>query len=194
MNIEKVLKLIRHGEGYESRPYTDTKGNMTWGIGRCYETYPLTLNERFKVVSVCPMQADPNKEWSIDQTTFILSNIPEDKCLIIANYFVNDVLNEIIPRLTNRFQWFAIADDVRQAVWVDLSYNMGLSEVSSWTNSAYLMEKERYSELSNKMYEYQWALDVGRKPPSPSNPDGQRAWYICKMLSMGNWPEWIDNG
>jgi GH24 family phage-related lysozyme (muramidase) len=189
---DKVIKLIKHGEGYESRPYQCTGKKWTWGIGRCYETYPLTLNERFKVSSVCKMMIDPKETWTLDQTTFILSNIDEDKCELIADYFLDDVLNEIMPRLEKRFEWWFDVTDARRAAWIDWTYNMGYGQISGWNESSAMMKNKQFEVLARKAYDYQWAFQVGRKPPSPHDIRGQRAFYICKMIATGDWPTWIN--
>lgn len=188
---EKIYQLIGHGEGFVPRPYQDKFGLWTFGIGRCYERYPLTLAERRRVVEVAPMSADPDKPWDLDKTTFILSQLPSKEAGIIASFLVFQVLDEIIPRLESHFPWFQYAKEAYRAVWIDWAYNMGLYAVKSWNNTPIQFAQGKFSEIAKDCLTWPWAEQVGKNPPNRDNPYGQRAWYISEMIRTGEWPVWL---
>lgn len=186
----RLFCLISHGEGYSPRPYLDTHGYWTWGIGRCYQNYPLTLRERRRVVELCPMKQSPESEWGLDLTTFILSQIPPSEATILASFFVDDVLGEIIPRLKAHFPWWKDELTPRQAVWIDWSYNMGLSAIRSWNGTPRDYAAGKFDAIAKDCLTWPWARQVGKNPPDRNNPFGQRAWYISEMMRTNLWPAW----
>lgn len=184
----KLYRLILHGEGFSSKPYKDTKGLWTWGIGRCYERYPLTLAERRRIVSIAPSNANPENDWDIDLTTMVLCNLSEEVAGKVAQFMVTDVLQTIIPLLEQRMVWWNDCDEVRRAVWTDWAYNMGLGAVCSFGNTAKLMSAKQYDAIAKACLTWPWADDVGKNPPHKNNPHGQRAWYLSQMMATGKWP------
>ena len=189
--IDKEIKILEVAEGFRSTPYLDTKGLWTWGIGRNYQGYPLTLSERSYIRDVTEEPLNVDKPWSLFYSTDVLSNIPDHLARQIADYFVKQVLMEIDARFYSQTGWFAEVEDARKSAWLDLAYNVGLYGVMSWRESLKLMEDEQYEELAEHLLGFPWAHQVHADKPSPNNPTGGRAFYITEMIRTGEYPSWI---
>ena len=187
--LDKEVKILEVAEGFRDRPYLDTKGILTWGIGRNILDYPLTFNERIYISAYVP--CNPKSEWTIEQTCEILSKLNMSQAKNVAFYLVRQVLMEIDSRLYSLTGWFAECEPARKCAWLDLAYNCGLYAVMSWRESLKLMEDEKYEELADRLLGFPWATQVGKNPPTPNNPTGQRAYYITEMIRTGEFPEWV---
>jgi len=190
MYLTKACNIIAMGEGFKTHPYKCTSGKWTWGVGRNYQDYPLTINEKAYLVKVAQIPTDPSMGWSLDFTTFALSNIDSDKAQKIAWYFLEDTLSIIDNIMMERFDWYPSCDEVRKCVWLDWAYNMGLGTVSAFNQSQGLMREKKYAELAYNAKSWEWARQVHYRPPSANDPYGGRAWWVCEMMRTGNYPTW----
>lgn len=188
--IEKEIKILEVAEGFRDRPYLDTRGILTWGIGRNIQDYPLTDRERLFVVSTLGY-GDSKEQWTVEKTCEMLSGLNMSQAKNVAFYLVRQVLNELDSRWNAQTGWFAEVEDARKSAWLDLAYNCGLYAVMSWRESLKLMEDEQYEELADRLLGFPWAAQVGKNPPTPNNPTGQRAYYITEMIRTGEFPEWV---
>ena len=71
-----------------------------------------------------------------------------------------------------------ILGDVRQAVVVDMSFNLGLTRFSQFTQTLKAISAGNYAAASSYMLDSKWARQVG--------PRAQR---LAKMMRTGEWWE-----
>lgn len=121
-----VTQLVRH-EGVRLRPYTDTVGKLTIGVGRNLTDRGITQAEAF----------------------YLLSN-DIDLC---------------IHQLTASFPWFVELDPVRQRVWVDLCFNMGITKLYAFKQTLSAMASGQYEVAASRLEESKWYTQVGRRGP-----------------------------
>lgn len=188
--LEKEVRILEVAEGFRDKAYLDTRGIVTWGIGRNIQDYPLTLNERSYVVATLG-KGDAKAQWTAEDTVEILSRLNMVQAKAVAFFLVRQVLNELDSRFRAMTGWFAECEDARKSAWLDLAYNVGFSGVMSWRESLKLMEDEKYDELADRLLGFPWSSQVGKSPPTPNNPTGQRAFYITEMIRMGEYPDWV---
>lgn len=135
MNLWDMITLH---EGFRSKPYKDSVGKLTIGIGRNIEDRGITRAE----------------------AEFLLSN---------------DIkLSE--AELQDRLPWFRDLSEVRQAVLVDMHFNMGWSTLSTFKNTLALIKSGQYEEASKAMLQSKWARQVGN-----------RAVRLSTMMRTGEW-------
>lgn len=188
--MDKLIKLIQFYEGYRGLPYQDTKGLWTFGYGRCYQVYPFTINERSLAIKLVGIEESVFGNWTTEYTTNVLRNLTPGNAHELAEYSIIETLDEIVKRIKD-FSWFQALDPVRRAVWIDLSYNMGLGTVLKFSESISLCIAEEYGKLADYMLRWPYAIQVGRNPPTKDNPRGQRAWINSEMMRNGEWPSWL---
>lgn len=133
--IEKLLELH---EGKETKPYVDTVGKITIGIGR-------NLTDR---------------------------GLSEDE---VQYLFRNDV-QIATQELEWAFPWSRRLDEVRKAVLIDMSFNMGIPVLKTFTNTLAAVETAQYEKASKLMLQSKWASQVGN-----------RAKRLSKMMQSGEW-------
>lgn len=187
----KEVQILFVAEGFKDIPYQDHKGFWTWGIGRNYQGYPLTLAERDYLKQICGTDIHTTPEWSIKYTTDVLLSIPKNKCRMVADYFVMQVLTEIDNRLVSAWGRYSEMEDARKCAILDLSYNMGLGLVMTFKRTLKMIEDEDYAGAADYILTWPYAYEVGKNPPTTDNPYGQRAWYITEMIRTGEFPKWV---
>lgn len=76
------------------------------------------------------------------------------------------------------FDWFADLDEVRQAVLLDMRFNLGAAGIRKFKNTLGLIQSGKYTEAADAMLQSLWAKQVG-----------QRAHRLSKMMRTGQWPK-----
>ena len=133
--------LVRH-EGIRLRPYTDTVGKLTIGIGR-------NLDDK---------------------------GITEDEAL----YLLRNDVEEARRGLDKAIPWWLWLDEVRQAVLLDMAFNMGVRGLLGFIVTLPLIQEGRYAEAADAMLKSKWARQVKG-----------RAAELAVMMRTGQWPAWV---
>jgi lysozyme len=76
------------------------------------------------------------------------------------------------------FDWFERLSDVRQAVILDMVFNMGIAGFTAFTNTIKLLSKGEYNAASIEMLDSLWARQVGN-----------RADALATMMLTNEWPQ-----
>lgn len=192
--LDIALKFGIHGEGIMARPYKDSVGLWTWGIGRCYERAPFTGREIREFLKVCGGEENGRDfdayPWNTSEATAFLDNAPQAPLLSLARIFHVRRIEEIDHELTNRIPGYLGLNDARQAVLIDMAYNLGVAGLLQFRMTLKSIREGQWEDAKVNMLDSQWAVDVGANPPSDSNPDGQRAWYLSETIRTGIAPKW----
>jgi lysozyme len=117
-------QLIAH-EALKLKPYVDTKGKLTIGVGH-------NLTDR---------------------------GLTRDQCLMIFRDDVKVAISELIAT----FPWFETLDETRQAVLVDMNFNMGLPTLKGFRKMLWSLQKGRYADAAVHMLDSDWADQVGNR-------------------------------
>lgn len=180
MDIERTRKLIELHEGRKSRPYLDSTGHWTIGVGRNIsptgpgftqaEIVVLTRNRLDSVrwhplhQSFCtPYRGLELSEWEID-------------------FLLNNDLARVSNELARHLPFFAALEEPRQAVLIDMGFNMGIPILMGFTQTLPAIARREFHTANLFMLRSKWADQVGKKP-------GQRAWRDAEMMLRG---EWVD--
>lgn len=76
------------------------------------------------------------------------------------------------------FPWYHELDEVRQAVILDMAYNMGMRTLLQFKRTLKSVKDGEYERASKEMLESKWARQVGA-----------RSKRLSKMMETGEWPK-----
>lgn len=113
--------LIRH-EGLRLKPYLDTVGKLTIGVGRNLDDMGISEAEALHLLR-------------------------------------NDI--ETHRRELGRFPWFQRLDDTRQAVILNMHFNLGAARFNSFRKMIECLEEGDYVSAAGEMLNSRWAAQVG---------------------------------
>ncbi len=131
-------QLIRH-EGMRAKPYRDTVGKLTIGVGRNLDDVGIAENE--------------------------------------AEYLLAGDIERATRGLVARYPtWFPDLDPVRQAVLVNMAFNLGLSKLAAFTHMLAAVASKQYGLAADEMITSRWALQVG-----------DRAVELAAQMRTGQW-------
>lgn len=85
--------------------------------------------------------------------------LTRDQCLLIFR----DDLAITIGELVTAFPWFERLDPARQAVLVDMAFNLGIPKLTKFAHALAAMAHGHYREASVHMLESDWADQVGNR-------------------------------
>lgn len=127
-------RLMRH-EGIRLRPYHDSKGLLTTGIGRCLDTHPLSPVE-IKYVG----HDGCTKPITIDQAAWLLRRDIADCRMTVAHAFT----------------WAESMTPLRQEVLIEMVFQMGLSKVQKFKHALAAMQNGTYDRAADEMLDSDW--------------------------------------
>ena len=79
--------------------------------------------------------------------------------------------------LAAKLPWLTNLDTVRQAVLLDMAYNLGVPGLLKFKNTLADVQAGRYAAAAGKMLQSKWAGQVGK-----------RAVRLSQMMESGTWP------
>ncbi len=79
--------------------------------------------------------------------------------------------------LTRSFPWFSTMSDVRQAVLIDMRFNLGLKGLKGFHGMLSALVRHNYTEASKHMLGSKWRRQVGN-----------RARTLAAMMTTSRWP------
>lgn len=132
MDIKSLLIL---DEGVRLKPYKDTVGKWTIGIGRNIEENP----------------------FSTDELLFILSNGFNAEA---ANICLDNDIKKCIFHITSEFPWFERLGDARKAVLINMCFNMGIKKLLAFKKTLKFIEDGLYDYAADGMMDSLWAKQV----------------------------------
>jgi lysozyme len=152
MNIDKLKKLLKQEEGFRSKQYLDTNGYLTIGYGH---------NLSAKGIN--------SQMASIKWPNGISTNEAEAM-------LEQDIINAI-DLVKKYLLFFEKLDEVRQAVLIDMCFNMGIKKLIMFHDTLYFIGKRDFKKAAEEMLDSKWAkIDVGA-----------RAIRLAKMMETGEW-------
>jgi len=119
----------------------------------------------------------PAGKWSIGAGRNLQDRgITEDE----ARHLLNNDIRISIDELTNTFRWFTRLDETRQAAMVELHFNLGLSNLKTFTKTLGLIAQAvegrvAWHDVGRELLNSKWADQVGR-----------RSQVIADMLIIGD--------
>jgi lysozyme len=97
-----------------------------------------------------------------------------------CRYLLANDIEISISELERSFNWFSKLDDTRQAVLVDLHFNLGINRLKTFKKTLRLIEEcmlgdDLWDKVAEELLDSKWATQVG-----------QRAQTLARMLQLGD--------
>jgi lysozyme len=150
-----LIEQLKKHEGFESDYYQCTAGKKTIGYGRNVDNNPFSSKE-LAFLGREDFSTDPMTE---EEAEFLL---------------VNDV-NEVTALIKDHLPWADLCM-ARQAVCVNMAFNLGVSGLFKFRNMIRAINKACYKEAAIEMLDSRWANQVGT-----------RADDLARQMSTGDW-------
>lgn len=87
----------------------------------------------------------------------------------------NDI-KRVIEQLTIRLPYFQGLDEVRQGVLINMCFNLGFSELSTFHDFLLAVYQSRWDDAATAMLASKWAKEVG-----------ERATRLATQIKIGEW-------
>ena len=98
-----------------------------------------------------------------------------DEALLRLDNDIQDRVTTLQKRVSN---WFSL-NEVRQAVLIDMAFNMGSHKLlSQFPKTIGHVQRCEFADAATEMLDSRWATQVGR-----------RSERLSKMMSTANWPD-----
>lgn len=123
----KLSEQLSLEEGRKYKPYVDTRGILTIGIGR---------NLR-------------DKGLSDSEINFLFSND----------------IDEVTKDIRDHMPWVLNLDEVRQRVFYDLCFNMGVSKLLTFVHMIAFAQAGDYKSAADELHHSIWDSQVGQRAP-----------------------------
>lgn len=140
--IEALIADLVRDEGLRLRPYRDTEGLLTIGVGRCLDTSPLTADELAHIGHDCRSRA-------ITETQ--------------AKYLLAQSIDATLADLDRELPWWRDLDEVRQRVLANMAYNLGIRGLMGFRNTLSAVRRGDYAIAATGMIGSKWARQVGAR-------------------------------
>ena len=93
-----------------------------------------------------------------------------------AMFMLDNDIKKAKLGLAHMFPWYLSLDDVRQAVMVDMTFNMGIAGFSKFVLTIDHIKRGDYLEASKEMLKSAWSHQVGN-----------RSTELSEMMRTGRW-------
>lgn len=147
MSLEQ--QLIQD-EGIRLKPYKDSLGFLTIGVGRNLESNFLTPSEIAYIYGkpVCKLLVKIK----------LRKGISEDAALYLLRNDIEKVKNQLMG-----FHWHNNIPGAKQEVLQNMCFNMGLPRLLKFKKMIAALEKQDYKTAAEEMLNSKWATQVGQR-------------------------------
>jgi lysozyme len=162
-------------EGRQQKAYRDplVPSIITIGVGRnISESGPgLSPDEMLCILTrrIQSLKFHPN-------LAYFTFDLPAELDDFEIDYLLNNDLAAVSEGLARTYRWFTGLDDVRQAVVIDMGFNLGLARFAGFKRTIAAIEAANYEGAAALMLQSAWARQVGR-----------RARRLSEMMKTGAW-------
>lgn len=134
---DKIINLVADHEGFRSMQYLCTAGDWTIGYG-----YNLNVN---------PLNLSVEKIQQLK--THGIGKVEARKYLVL-------MLEKCERELSGKLAWWSKLNLARQAVLLDMAYNVGIVGLLGFKKMLAALERGDYAKAANEMLESKWAKQV----------------------------------
>jgi lysozyme len=104
-----------------------------------------------------------------------------------AEYLLSHDIDRAVRGLLARYAWFGALDPVRQAVLVNMAFNLGLSSLAGFTGTLAAVASGDYETAAAHMLASKWAAQVGGRARELAVQMRTGQWWtaVVSSLSVG---------
>lgn len=135
--IKRGIDLLKRHEGFEAKAYLCPVGAKTIGYGYNLDANPLKLNARV-IADFC------KNGLCEEEATLLLTN----------------EVNRLKGLLSAELNFWQQLNDARQAVLLNMAYNLGIKGLMKFTRTLALIEQGDYASAASQMLNSRWAKQV----------------------------------
>lgn len=157
-DTKKLHALLILHEGLKLETYLCPAGKLTIGVGHNLEARPIPGLSRG-------------------------SKITRERAMEI----LTDDLRDFVEEIRRRIPWAEELDEVRQAVLVDMAFNMGAAGLLKFKRFLRNLQEGCFAGASVEMFRSRWAYQVGDGPGKRRD----RVDRLAEMIETGQWPREI---
>jgi len=136
---------LERDEGYRANLYLDTEGLLTFGIGRCLQTNPLT-----------------GDEWRL---LYDNGELAVSLSISGARRLLASGILQCQTQCAIAFPWWPALDDVRKEVITMLAYNIGLPKLFKFKNMLAAIKAGDYNVAADELEDSLWFKQVKSRGP-----------------------------
>jgi len=159
-----IFEQLRRDEGCVLHAYLDTLGFWTIGDGQ--------LIDPRKGATPPPEMTWPDGPGNITVNCTITQDV--------ADRLLNESVAKTQAQMDKMMPWWQKLDEVRQAVLLNMAFNLGVDGLMRFYRTISLVQAGLYEAAGQHMLQLPWAYEVGNKP-------GQRADRLAQQMSTGVW-------
>lgn len=137
-HVEIARKLLVRNEGLRLKPYKDTKGIWTIGVGHNLEANPLPGRTMFDIIKNGITEEQAYE--LLDQQIAVAENDARLLCPMFFNF-----------------------NDVRRAVMIDLAYNLGRTRLSGFKKFLKAVYHKEFETAGFELLDSRYTHDVGAR-------------------------------
>lgn len=146
MNIQRLVNQLKVDEGVRLKPYRDTEGLLTVGIGRNLDHVGLSSSE-MEMIGIGESFDLSKLRLTITQSEIMCMNDIKGAC---------DDLDRNIP-------WWRDMSDIRQEALVNMCFNLGWPRLSNFKNMLSALKSGDYERAGREALDSKWARQVGNR-------------------------------
>jgi lysozyme len=139
INIDQLKEDLIRDEGLRLRPYRDSTGNTTWGVGRNLSAKPLKENEAAYLLTK--------------------GNFTREDALRILEGDIADALFELHTQLP----WVQHLPETKQRALANMVFNLGIAGLLKFKPTLALMREGRWPDAVGRLKKSLWAKQVGKR-------------------------------
>jgi len=136
--MEEIVRRIKIFEGYSSTPYVCPAGKWTIGYGYNYE----------------------DRGFSVENLTELLLNGFSEE---LADQLLRDDVAECVQVLGRLLTFYHTLNEPRQAVVVDMIYQLGLAGFQKFRKMIKALESGDFEQTALQMQDSKWFKQSGRR-------------------------------
>lgn len=181
-SMQKLIEQLKRHEGYRRMPYDDAtgkqvlpgqkaKGKLTIGYGRNIEDVPLSARELSVITASSQEELLANGISEADAEALLILEV-----------------QRLHAELGRQIAWFKELDIVRQAVLINMAFNLGITGLLKFKNTMALIKQGLASGdygpgADAMMTGNKWYLQVGDGPGGRFD----RAEELSEQMRTGEW-------
>ena len=146
--MKKLIEQLILHEGIRFRPYKDTVGKLTIGVGRNIDDKPIIASEQQKLFGSVLTQEELSKTLN--------KGITKQQAEMLLVWDIADATKDAQALLSN----FDTLSQQRQYVMIDMAFNMGRKGLGTFKNTLKMVNDGKYTEASENMLKSKWATQV----------------------------------
>jgi len=164
INMAKLVNVLKQEEGYKPTPYVCPTGHASIGNGTNLEAWPAFLRDypdiaadvaagRIAGLQLVQRLIGVGMKWSREKS----------EATLVA------VLEKTTQELFKAMPWINDMAASREAVFMDMAYNMGLPRLFGFKKTLALAKDENWEAAADEMLRSRWAAQVGGRSIRLSN-------------------------